>query len=44
VIPVGEWMHGAYKSLRVDGNLTRLGVLLTAVTILSYDEAATRWS
>ena len=41
-ISVGELAHGVHKSSRVAENLARLDVLLAAVTILSYGEAAAR--
>jgi tRNA(fMet)-specific endonuclease VapC len=41
-ISVGELMHGVFKSSRIEENLARLGVLLAAVAILPYDEAAAR--
>jgi tRNA(fMet)-specific endonuclease VapC len=41
-ISVGELMHGVYKSAQIDKNLARLGVLLAAVVLLPYDEAAAR--
>ena len=37
-ISVGELMHGATKSIRAVENLSRLDVLLAALTILPYDE------
>jgi tRNA(fMet)-specific endonuclease VapC len=41
-VSVGELTHGAHKSARVAENLLRLNVLLSAVTILGYDERAAR--
>jgi tRNA(fMet)-specific endonuclease VapC len=41
-ISVGELMHGATKSIRAVENLSRLDVLLAALTILSYDEWSAR--
>lgn len=41
-ISVGELTHGAHKSQRPADNLMRLDVLLAALTILPYDEAAAR--
>jgi tRNA(fMet)-specific endonuclease VapC len=41
-ISVGELAHGACKSGRATENLARLDVLLAAVTVLPYDEAAAR--
>ena len=37
---VGELVHGACRSSRVDDNLARLGVLLAALVVLPYDAAA----
>jgi tRNA(fMet)-specific endonuclease VapC len=39
-ISVGELVHGAFKSARVEENLARLDVLLAAVIILPFDEEA----
>lgn len=41
-ISVGELIHGAHKSKRADENLGRLDVLLSALTILPFDESAAR--
>lgn len=41
-ISVGELVHGAIKSRRAAVNLARLDVLLTSLTILSFDEWAAR--
>lgn len=41
-ISVGELMHGATKSIRAVENLSRLDVLLAALTILPYDEWSAR--
>jgi len=41
-ISVGELVHGATKSQRAADNLARLDVLLTALTILSFDEWSAR--
>jgi tRNA(fMet)-specific endonuclease VapC len=41
-ISVGELVHGVFRSSRIDENLARLGVLLAAVVVLPYDEAAAR--
>lgn len=41
-ISVGELAHGAHKSQRSADNLARLDVLLAALLILPYDEAAAR--
>jgi tRNA(fMet)-specific endonuclease VapC len=41
-ISVGELIHGAAKSQRAADNLARLDVLLTALTILPYDELSAR--
>jgi len=41
-VSVGELMHGAFKSARVDENLARLGILLSKVVILPYDIASAR--
>jgi len=41
-ISVGELVHGVFRSSRIDENLARLGVLLAAVAVLPYDEAAAR--
>jgi tRNA(fMet)-specific endonuclease VapC len=41
-ISVGELIHGVFKSSRVAENLARADVLLTALTILPYDEQAGR--
>jgi tRNA(fMet)-specific endonuclease VapC len=42
-ISVGELVHGVYKSTQIDENLARLGVLLAAVRVLPYDQAAARY-
>jgi len=39
-IGIGELVHGAYKSARVEENLARLAVLLASLIVLSYDERA----
>jgi tRNA(fMet)-specific endonuclease VapC len=39
-VSVGELMHGVFKSSQVDENLARLGILLAAVMVLPYDQAA----
>ena len=39
-ISVGELMHGVHKSSRVEENLAQLAVLLAAVIVLPYDQAA----
>lgn len=39
-VSVGELVHGVYKSPQVDENLARLGVLLSAVIVLPYDDRA----
>jgi tRNA(fMet)-specific endonuclease VapC len=39
-ISVAELTHGAYKSAHSDENIARLDVLLSAVTVLSFDTAA----
>jgi tRNA(fMet)-specific endonuclease VapC len=41
-ISVAELTHGANRSQRRDDNLARLEVLLSALSILSFDEAAGR--
>ncbi len=41
-ISVAELSHGAYKSIRVNENLTRLDILLSIVDILPFDEWAAR--
>jgi tRNA(fMet)-specific endonuclease VapC len=41
-VSVGELMHGVYKSARRQENLARLSVLLAALVILPFDEAAAR--
>jgi tRNA(fMet)-specific endonuclease VapC len=41
-VSVGELMHGVYRSARRDENLARLSVLLAALVILPYGEAAAR--
>jgi tRNA(fMet)-specific endonuclease VapC len=41
-ISVAELTHGAHHSARRDDNLARLEVLLSALTVLSFDEAAGR--
>jgi tRNA(fMet)-specific endonuclease VapC len=41
-VSVGELMHGAFKSERVNENLARLGILLSKVVILPYEMAAAR--
>jgi tRNA(fMet)-specific endonuclease VapC len=41
-VTVGELTHGVYKSVRREENLARLSVLLAAVIVLPYDEAAAR--
>ncbi|MFZ5810002.1 MAG: type II toxin-antitoxin system VapC family toxin [Chloroflexota bacterium] len=37
---VGELVHGAYKSARAADNLSRLDVLLSALSILPFDDLA----
>lgn len=39
---MGELTHGAHKSARASENLVRLDVLLSAVTVLPFDERAAR--
>ena len=41
-VSVGELAHGAHKSQRAADNLARLDVLLAALAVLPYDEAAAR--
>jgi tRNA(fMet)-specific endonuclease VapC len=41
-VSVGELVHRVFRSSRVDENLARLSVLLAAVAVLPYDEAAAR--
>ena len=41
-VSVGELAHGAHKSARAADNLARLDVLLAALAVLPYDEAAGR--
>ncbi len=41
-VSVGELMHGAHKSARTHETMARLSVLLAALVILPYDEAAAR--
>ena len=41
-ISVAELMHGAFRSNRVEENITRLEVLLSAVVILPFEEYAAR--
>jgi tRNA(fMet)-specific endonuclease VapC len=41
-INVGELTHGAHKSTHVAENLARIDVLLSAMTILAYDDGAAR--
>jgi tRNA(fMet)-specific endonuclease VapC len=41
-ISVGELVHGVTKSQRASDNLARLDVLLTALTVLPYDEWSAR--
>ena len=41
-ISVAELMHGAFRSNRVEENITRLEVLLSAVVILPFVEYAAR--
>jgi tRNA(fMet)-specific endonuclease VapC len=43
-ISVGELVHGIFRSSRIDENLARLGVLLAALAVLPYDEAAAHQS
>ena len=41
-ITVAELTHGAHRSLHPEDNLTRLEVLLAALTVLPFDEMAAR--
>ena len=41
-ITVAELIHGAYRSLHREDNLTRLEVLFAALTILPFDETVAR--
>jgi tRNA(fMet)-specific endonuclease VapC len=41
-ISIGELIHGAYRSQRPADNLARLDVLLSALTVLPYDELSAR--
>jgi tRNA(fMet)-specific endonuclease VapC len=41
-ISVGELLYGAYKSERVDNNLASVDTLLSAISILDFDETAAR--
>jgi tRNA(fMet)-specific endonuclease VapC len=41
-ISVGELMHGVHRSAHKQENMARLSVLLAALVILPYDEAAAR--
>lgn len=41
-VSIGELVHGATKSQRAADNLARLDVLLSALTILPYDEWSAR--
>ncbi len=41
-VSVGELSHGAHKSARAAQNLAQLDVLLAALVILPYDDAAAR--
>lgn len=41
-VSVGELIHGAHKSLRVRENLAGLEALLSAVSVIAFDERAGR--
>jgi tRNA(fMet)-specific endonuclease VapC len=41
-VTVGELVHGARKSARPDENLARLDMLVSALTVLPFDESAAR--
>lgn len=41
-VSIGELIHGAYRSQRPADNLARLDVLLSALTVLPYDELSAR--
>ena len=42
-VSVGELVHGAYKSRRVDENLARVAVLLAGVVVLPFDAESAHW-